>query len=1702
MAIQRSNGNSIDYFEHTFLDAEYRMSNGTSITDATVNVTIGGQIWQMIWNVTAGTYQARFDGSDNPPGPGPHSLTIRAWKHGYQDQTDTSATLTLPPVPTSIQMNWTNGTNITYLMSTVLIVNYTMFNGTTVTGATVNVTIGIDIWALSWNGASKTYDVAFNGDDDPPGLGTHALTIRVWAAGFEDVTDSSQTMILREEPTSVQVSWSDGSNITYVEHTTLSVGYLMSNSSVIPNAQVNVTIGGTTWSLIWIPLDENYQLTFNGTDEPPGFGTHALTIRAWKFGYESTVDITQDLIIGEEDTTLAIQWSDGDTISYVGGTTVTVRYKMSDGTAIIGAAVNATIGTDTWTLNWNATNESYQVTFSGSDNPPGLGAHALSIKAWKAKYQARTDSSQVLTINEEVTSISVKWSDGTTITYVEHTTLSVDYTMSNGSVIVDAWVNVTSGFTTWPLAWDDIGHVYKIRLNGSDDPPGFGTHGLTIRAWKAGYESRVDSSQTLVIQSELGSIESDWLYGGNITYVEFTVLSVNFTMSNGTAIPGATVNATIGSATWDLVWHAPSETYRIRYNGSDEPPGLGSHDIIVHAWKDGYDPLTDSTKTLVILEEPATITATWLTVRQNNISYFEYTLLSVRYRMNNGTDLLGSIVNVTIGVNMWELSWNNTEGAYITRFKGSDSPPGLGAHSLIIRAWKHGYQGETDMSQTLIMRPDPTTIHVAWSRGNDISYIEYTTLSVNYRMSNTSEILDASVNATVGLDHWVLNWNATAQAYQVTFYGMDDPPGLGTFALIITASKTFYADQTSSTSLTIRTESTALVPSWISSTFSWVESVTLSVNYTDSHGTLIGSVTQRDVMVNGMLCSLQGTNGTYWIELDNTFDLGYHTVEVTISKYGYDVAFTDLISFDIVVAETTLTLDWTNLVIDYLGQMDLTLDYTYDGTNTPVPAVLVTANITIDGVLVLTLNQSGSVWTANLTGMFLNLGSHNVLAKCWAYGYEYQEQASVLQVNNVTTDALFVIWQPANVTIEYTSTLNLTVDYTYYGGDVPDSAIVNVTISGHLYNLAYSAGAWYVSIPCDDVGVGVHDATISGWNYGYASRISITSGVNITLASNSFWVFWEPAVLNITYTDHVNVSVVYTHDYQPLLGATVRLSLNGSRIYDLVYDSGDEMWQITLRADEIGLGVWNVTLTANKTDYSNGSDWDILVVRPAETQLLVDVSSMTIYYDEISIVSVSYQMANGSIVLGSSCSLEVDGTAHTIVWQTDHWEAVLGGALLGEGTHHCVITTTALGYESATQEFDIVIWLLPTQLLSDTDFSQYENETLRIRVQLNDTAHATLVDWANISLIFDGAEYTLEYDSSQQAYRADLWLGPTVSPGIYTLIITAEADGCTDAQIVVSLTVYVKTRYTLVIESPTEVTEDSTLLIEVIASSDSEPVSGLIIEVHIVATFASGDQVEWVESRTTNDQGIAAIEFAISAGTTELEVWAEFFGSVSEWKAMSEERIVIVRSSGVDPISILTAILRNPVTLSLVVGTPSAAVLVVLLRKRRIPSKLKVSRSPSPEPPLAPVARTSVFDSFNVMQLADSANLVYNMTSKGQLLIVDTVDSLADALEESSSRILSRTAYLTSSGLVTSIALFAKSKGPHKILGEFAHGKDQLRQEIMASDAGLTRADLSEVLGLSSAKVGSLVRDLLTSDNRFYEVRERRKRFIKFRSGD
>jgi len=1299
--ISWSNGNNITYIQSTILLVNYTTSSGVVISGALVDVTIGTDYWILSWNATSQFYEYTFTGHDSPPGLGTHSLSIRGWKVGYETTINGTESLTLREEPTSLTPSWSPTNIITYVEVTTLSVRYEISNGDPISGATVNVTIGTDVWTLSWNPVSEAYEYTFSGSDSPPGLGVHTMTIQASNWGYQYAINTLETLTLVEEPTSFVISWSNGDNITYVKGTTLSVRYQSSNTSSIPDAVVNATINGNTWTLIWNPVSEAYERYFAGSDDPPGYGTHVVEIKASKFGYESIIDSSQELTIRLEDTSISFEWDPSYVITYVEGTKIRISYLMSNGTPILGATVNVT-RIATWIATWNSTSQAYEYSWLGTDDPPGLGSHPLVIRAWKVNYVGITDVSQILVINEEPTQIQASWSNGNSISFTENTTLLVNFTSSNGTVIPFATVNVTIGIDLWLLVWNSTSQLYEITFsNASSAWPGLGSHGLTIRAKQFGYENAIDITQTLTINSEQVSISSELLGGNTISYIESTVLVVNYSTIAGVPIAGATVNVTIGGILWDLIWDPGSETYRIRFNGSDNPPGFGTHNLIVNASSFGFDALTDSSLFLTIIEEPTTLDIYWGAPNFNNVTYFDYTILYAEYKMSNGSVIQDAVVNVTIATTTWTLEWNSTQRAYSLRFNGSDIPPGLGTHSLTIEADKFGYENRVDAANTLILSKDPTTLEVTWVGGNDISYIEYTTLSVIYKMSNGSNILGAAVNATIGGDTWVLTWNATAGAYQVQFTGNQNPPGLGSFAVVIQASANVYVAQTDSTILTIQPESTTATPSWSSFTIDWTENVIFSVDFRDSYGTLIDGATTKSIYINGTEYELLGTNGTYWIEFNNTFDLGIHNVWANFSKFGYDSSTVLSITFTITEAPTDLTITWSPPVIDYLGQADLTVDYYYAGSGTSVPPSGVVANITIDGAVTLPLTLQGNLWVANLTGVFLDLGLHDIEIRAWVYGYQFTETLEVVTVNEVTTDPLAVIWNPSNLTIEYTDLLNLTVDYTYYGGDVPVTAIVNVSIDGRLYSLIYSGGLWRVSIPGDDLGIGLRTATISAWLYGYALRTDVTANINVTEAANTFDVTWEPLSLEASYIDIVNASVKYTQDYLPIVGATVQLTINGTP-YLLAFDAVDEVWYFSMRATDIGLGVWNVTVTANKTGYADGWDSVFLSISPAATNLTVAKSATIIYYDEDVTLDIYYQLLNTSVVPGAVLTLEVDGVTRLATWDTDHWTYTNSGDVLGLGVHSVYVYVDAFGYQAATESFDVTVVTIPTTVTTPT----------------------------------------------------------------------------------------------------------------------------------------------------------------------------------------------------------------------------------------------------------------------------------------------------------------------------------------------------------------------------------------------------------------
>ena len=911
----------------------------------------------------------------------------------------------------------------------------------------------------------------------------------------------------------------------------------------------------------------------------------------------------------------------------------------------------------------------------------------------------------------------------------------------------------------------------------------------------------------------------------------------------------------------------------------------------------------------------------------------------------------------------------------------------VGTYQLTVYAEGYAIQNQSLTIQVkLTYETNPLT--VSWSNGDNITYLQQTNLTVQYTYTNGTSITDATVNVTDGTHTWDLHYDSAHQWYWIQFNGSDLVPGIGTHALNVSAWKLYHHAQYNNTlTLIIRNVQTTISVSWTSTTIHYTETAMLVVNYTDLSSNLIPAASQKDIVINGTTYTLSGDNGTYYYVFDNSLGLGHFEVSVTLDKYGYEQATKTGITVDIIETPTGLTVYWT----------------------------------------------------------------------------------------------------PANVTIDYTQSLNLQVDYTYDGHDVPATAVVNVTLDGHVYTLSYTGTIWNVTIPGAELDIGTYNAVIEAWLYGYQYQTNTTLNVNITLAPNSFLVYWTPSDMNATYTQTVHVSVIYTHDNQPVQNATVRLYVNGTRTYNLTYSSVDERWHLDILGSEFGLGIWNVTVVANKTGYDTGRDVETLRVDVDPCVVTTNWVNYNLYYTHQvdlnvtvndshgipitdALVNVTYNtnwyilahigqgvyrlVLNGSDGLGTypidiavnrfgivNRSINVNlniidtpmngsivttiGGYNTSILYLDGWimftvtiqdvdanpmtglavnltlksqlyqlteqgagvyRVNLTGANLGIGTYNATFETDTYGYTNwnETIQFDVVsmptetipfsgevpavmyvnqtvevvieyrdvhrnttlspssisatwasnplqvdeiapgrlrfvlsavgvpvgdhllqitisrtnfsdqivqstitIRLIHTSISTEASFSQYEQEHLQISVTFTDLDRNIPVSWGTVQMKVGTSIYNMTYDSTHQYYTLDFIL--QLASGSYVITFTGSAEGCETSVISAQLIVNAKTLYQLTMNVGQAV-EGATLGVTVTLTRDGNPIMGKEITVSM-----SEDGAVHNKSAITNSEGIAEVTFDIPLGTRNVTVWATFKGSVSEWAIVTDPQNVEVR---------------------------------------------------------------------------------------------------------------------------------------------------------------------------------------------------------------
>ncbi|MFQ5833791.1 MAG: hypothetical protein ACE5H4_13875 [Candidatus Thorarchaeota archaeon] len=480
------------------------------------------------------------------------------------------------------------------------------------------------------------------------------------------------------------------------------------------------------------------------------------------------------------------------------------------------------------------------------------------------------------------------------------------------------------------------------------------------------------------------------------------------------------------------------------------------------------------------------------------------------------------------------------------------------------------------------------------------------------------------------------------------------------------------------------THQTSLEIDWQNPTFEWTESAIFRVNYThDRDGSLIADADQLDVVVDGNPTFLHGSNGTYWIEFNNTFDLGFHTVVVNISKLGYDPASNNTLSFRIDPTTTdglSVTWDPLNVTIHYDQALNLTVDYTY-GSGIDVPASAV-VNVTIGGRSY-GLTYTGSDWIASIRGWSLDPGVYGASIEAWAYGFVAQTNVTGSITVTISPNPLSGSTSWTNETVLYGLAKLLQVDVTYSNGTYTTDAIVSATVLGATYNAtSFGNGTYEISIgPVMEVNV--HDFNLTITRTGYmvelvGLRLNVTAVPSTVTVGLSFSMYWDDVLtFNVTFHDATNGTPIVPDTINiigwPGLDA-VLLGLNST---------------LTIDSTNLNVGSYEINITVHRIGYQDNV-----------TQLTIEVLPVSI---SLQFLDLFEEYENETVWI--SATVEDDFHLSAVNWA--------GVVLEFEGSNY------TMPFNSITSTYRVGLWLNSSYLPGNYTFTVYAsasncNSTLKV----------------------------------------------------------------------------------------------------------------------------------------------------------------------------------------------------------------------------------------------------------------------------------------------------------------------------------------------------------------------------------------------------
>jgi len=320
----------------------------------------------------------------------------------------------------------------------------------------------------------------------------------------------------------------------------------------------------------------------------------------------------------------------------------------------------------------------------------GLSSGSYLLYIYAEGYALENKSLTIpVDLTYETLTLNWSWSPDNNITYLESTNLTISYRLLNGTNIPGATVNVTFDGYTYDMAWDPIGEVYWIQLNGSDFATIPGNTTLIVNASKLGYAPQYNDSIEITISAETGvGFIVDWNpIDRNITFIEQITITVTYTFNSvpiNDTWDGVWVRVTfVGHPYVNLTYYPVLEVWQVTLDGSDY---LGTTIVTVRASATGYSPV-QNVFDMIVMEDVSSLSGSW-TANSYTTNYENGAPLTITVQ-----DSIGSVIvdaNLTITVN--GVVTNYAPGEYSITIT---PPQTAGIYTVNVTMVRYGYTTTT-----------------------------------------------------------------------------------------------------------------------------------------------------------------------------------------------------------------------------------------------------------------------------------------------------------------------------------------------------------------------------------------------------------------------------------------------------------------------------------------------------------------------------------------------------------------------------------------------------------------------------------------------------------------------------------------------------------------------------------------------------------------------------------------------------------------------------------------------------------------------------------------------------------------------------------------------------------------------------------------------------------------------------------------------